>query len=384
MKELHDIIRAFEEAQKHGKQAALATVVQVEGSSYRRPGARMLVTDDGKLTGAISGGCLEGDALRKALSVIAQQKSRLVTYDTSDEDDAKLGVGLGCNGIIHILFEPLDPAKPDNPIEIFKKIFSHRQNASLITLFSMDSSAIQVGTCLLRLEDGTIISGIADHKILNVLLPDAQSVLQNMQSITRNYDFGENNFRGFVELIRPLVSLVIVGAGNDVMPLAKMAGILGWRITVVDGRRDYATAARFPGVQKLITSKPENVLSQLSIDAQTVFVLMTHNYNYDLAMLRELIIQPVRYTGVLGPKKKLERLMNELKDEGIPETGERSNIYGPVGLDIGAETAEEIALSIIAEIKAVMAGRSGGFLKGIHGTIHSRDMEGEAGLKMKN
>lgn len=110
MKELQDIVQAFAAAQRAGQQTALATVVQVEGSSYRRPGARMLVTEAGQLTGAISGGCLEGDALRKARQVMAQQKSRLVTYDTSDEDDAQLGVGLGCNGIIHILIEPIHPA----------------------------------------------------------------------------------------------------------------------------------------------------------------------------------------------------------------------------------------------------------------------------------
>src|SRR6186713_3688909 len=103
MKEIKDIIAAYRMAQEQGKQAALATVVHVEGSSYRRPGARMLITDDGQLTGAISGGCLEGDALRKALLVMAQQKPMLVTYDTMDDDDAKFGVGLGCNGIIQVL-----------------------------------------------------------------------------------------------------------------------------------------------------------------------------------------------------------------------------------------------------------------------------------------
>ena len=120
MKEIRDIIKAYDEAQKQGKRTALATVVHLEGSSYRRPGARMLVTDDGEMTGAISGGCLEGDALRKALLVLSQQQSRLVTYDTSDEDDAKLGVQLGCNGIVRILFEPIDTNNA-SAIKYFKK-----------------------------------------------------------------------------------------------------------------------------------------------------------------------------------------------------------------------------------------------------------------------
>ncbi len=120
MKEIKDIIHSFEEAIKQGRQTALATVVHVDGSSYRRPGARMLITDEGQLTGAISGGCLEGDALRKALLVMSQQRSLLVTYDTMDEDDAKLGIGLGCNGIIQVLIEPINPGEPNNPIQLLK------------------------------------------------------------------------------------------------------------------------------------------------------------------------------------------------------------------------------------------------------------------------
>src|SRR6188474_3708797 len=127
MKEIKDIIRSFDEAQQQGKQTALATVVHLDGSSYRRPGARMLITDEGQLTGAISGGCLEGDALRKALLVMTEKRSRVVTYDTMDDDDAKFGVGLGCNGIIQVLIEPIDIADPDNPIQYLKAVNEKRQ-----------------------------------------------------------------------------------------------------------------------------------------------------------------------------------------------------------------------------------------------------------------
>src|ERR1700759_3473093 len=132
MKEIIDIITAYDVAVKHKKKTALATVVLVEGSAYRRAGARMLVTEDGELTGAISGGCLEGDALRKARLAMAQQQPILVTYDTTDDDDAKLGVGLGCNGIIHILIEPIHPENNNNPIQLLKSISAKRQNAVLV------------------------------------------------------------------------------------------------------------------------------------------------------------------------------------------------------------------------------------------------------------
>lgn len=184
------------------------------------------------------------------------------------------------------------------------------------------------------------------------------------------------NYTVFSEFIRPPVSLVIAGGGNDIMPLVQMAHILGWHTTVVDGRPNYATAARFPTATKVIVTKPDQVLQQVAIDEQTVFALMTHNYNYDLALLRKLVDTDITYIGVLGPRKKMERMMNELKDEGITLTRDQlARIYSPVGLNIGAETAEEIALSILAEIKAVFAQRPGGSLRNELTPIHQREKQ---------
>src|SRR5881394_4460249 len=150
MKEIEDIIRSYKQAQQAGKKTVLATVIHVEGSSYRRPGARMLVTEDGQLTGAISGGCLEGDALRKALLAISQQQNKLVTYDTTDEEDNALGIQLGCNGIVYILFEPINPMQPDHPVALLEKAAAQTTPAVLITFFSLDNpSGEQPGTCVL-------------------------------------------------------------------------------------------------------------------------------------------------------------------------------------------------------------------------------------------
>jgi len=372
VKEIRDIISAFDEAQKQEKKTALATVVHVDGSSYRRPGAKMLITEDGQITGSISGGCLEGDALRKALLVMMQQKSSLVTYDTNDEDDAKLGLGLGCNGIIQVLIEPIDIAKPNNPIQFLKAISSKRQKNILITLFSLQNKReAQYGTCVLVAEDGSISGDISILR--NNLLEDAREALLNNHSFFKNYTTENNDLTAFIELVNPPVSIVVIGAGNDVVPLVKMADILGWETTVVDGRPDQAKKDRFVSGCQVIVSKPENVLKQLNIDDQTVFLLMTHNYNYDLAMLRVLLTKKVRYIGSLGPRKKLDRMLDELNEEGITVTDkQRSVIYGPVGLDIGADTPEEIALSVLAEIKAVLSSRDGRSLRENNEAIHSR------------
>ena len=371
MKELIDIVAAYDIAANQGKKTALATVVQVEGSAYRRAGARMLITEDGQLTGAISGGCLEGDALRKARLVILQQEPMLVTYDTTDDDDAKLGVGLGCNGIIHILIEPITN-DINNPLSLLKAVVAGRKDAVLVTLFSVENrKAKQPGTCLCLTETELLSNRLEIPLYQRDLLNDARQVLAAGQSETKLYD-GAVAYTAFVEFVKPLISLVIIGAGNDAVPLTKLAAVLGWDTTVIDGRPNYALPERFPSVQKVIVARPEQVLPQININAHTAFVLMTHNYNYELALLKELLPLRLSYVGVLGPKKKLARMFAEIEENGQPITKEElASVYGPVGLDIGSEGAEEIALSIVAEIKAVLSDRKGYSLKYKPVAIHA-------------
>lgn len=370
MKEITDIVTAFTEADKQGKKTALATVVLVEGSAYRRAGARMLITEDGQLTGAISGGCLEGDALRKARLVILQQQPMLVTYDTTDDDDAKLGVGLGCNGIIHILIEPITP-QANNLINLLKAVVNNRVPAVLVTLFSVDNrKAPQPGTCLCLTEGNQLINGIEDAPYFDTLLSDAGRVLKDRRSVNNAYTDGIV-YTGFIEYIKPVISLVIIGAGNDAIPLTNLAAVLGWDVTVIDGRNNYALPERFPSAKKVIVARPEQVMGYLELNEQTAFVLMTHNYIYELNLLKELLPLNLPYIGILGPKKKLERMLAELEDTGTKITAEQlGKIYGPVGLDIGSEGAEEIALSIVAEVKAVLSARNGLSLKHKAAAIH--------------
>ena len=369
MKEIKDILYAFKEAQQGGRQTALATVVHVEGSSYRRPGARMLVEDNGKLTGAISGGCLEGDALRKALLAISQKQNKLVTYNTLDDDDVQFGVQLGCNGIVHILFEPIDVHAPINPLLLLEKWASQRRQVVLGTLFSLKNySGNQPGTCF-YFDGESVESKVEDQELFSVLQSDAATVLSTKTSLTKKY--GYNELTAFIELVEPPVSLVVVGAGNDALPLVEMATILGWQLTIVDGRSTHANRLRFPRVSNLFVGKPGEVMNDIVADERTVFVLMTHNYQYDLEMLELLLKKECSYIGTLGPKKRLERMLKELREKGIKISEEQeAKIYAPTGLDIGAETAEEIALSVVAEIKAVLMTRLGSPLRerveGIH------------------
>lgn len=371
-KEINEIITAYKQAQQKGNKTALATVVYVEGSSYRRPGARMLVEENGRMTGAISGGCLEGDALRKALLAIQQQQNKLVTYNTLDEEDIEFGVQLGCNGIVHILFEPIDAEDENNPIALLERSQLYRKQTVLVTLFSLHNfNGHQPGTCFF-LDAESCYRKIEDKAVAAIVRQDASSVLDSASSVIKEYN--EFELTAFVELLQPPVSLIIIGAGNDAFPVAEMAKVLGWQITVADGRPTHVNIQRFPDVQQLITGKPEEIIKQIIPDKWTVFLLMTHNYKYDLAMMKLLLQIKCSYIGTLGPKKRLERMFDELKQEGITVTDEqKAMIYGPIGLDIGAEAAEEIALSVLAEIKAVFANRQGGFLKNRPVSIHTRN-----------
>jgi xanthine/CO dehydrogenase XdhC/CoxF family maturation factor len=367
MKEVTDILKAYSAAKASGKKTALATVVKVEGSSYRQPGARMLVTEDGILTGAISGGCLEGDALRKALLAINQKQNKLITYDTSDESDSDFGVQLGCNGIVHILFEYIDECSNNNAIHLLEQLAAERKEAVILTLFSLERNSIQIGTALLYREN-LLISQRTDLKGLHVAF---EEVLYTKASIIKKIELEDHNYEALIEYIPLPVSIVLAGAGNDAQPLVKMADLLGWEVIVGDGRATHSTAKRFPEAKQILVTKPLQLVENSSIDSRTFFVLMTHNYKYDLEVLKLLLETDCTYIGILGPKTKLNRMLDDLSGEGITVSKEQlSRIYGPVGLDIGAETSEEIALSVIAEIKIVMEGKTASSLKYKKDKIH--------------
>lgn len=379
MKEIREIINAYNKAKKNEKRLALATLVHLNGSSYRRPGARMIVDEEGQLTGAISGGCLEGDALRKAVFCIHTQTPKLVVYDTSDEEDATIGIQLGCSGIIQVLFEPIDEHNPLNPIELLKKTIHKRQNTVLVTLYaSQIKKGDTVGTSMLLEDSGEFHNNSTFQFVPEPLMQDIKETLTVKKSSFKSYQQNDNTFNAFLSFISPPISLVIVGAGNDAIPLQSIAETLGWEVTIVDGRHTYAKIERFSSACQIIVSKPEKVLQQIPIDDKTVFVLMTHNYNYDYAILKALLGKKIPYIGALGPKKKLDNMINDLKAENIILNEKQKNIlYGPVGLELGAETPAEIALSITAEIMSVMNNKKGGSLRNLLTEIHPRYFSNE-------
>ncbi|MCA0959446.1 XdhC family protein [Muricauda ruestringensis] len=372
MRELDMIISKYQELRLQEIRCILATVVHVEGSSYRRAGARMLVDEYGNITGAISGGCLEGDALRKALFALDLQENKLVTYDTSDEDDAVIGAQLGCNGIIQVLFEPINYTDRHNPCELLRTVAEQEVPMAVSVVFNLDKSQQQLGTSLVTDENQAVSGQQLPDDLQQALLVKSREVINENASCFAELTTEEKTDFVFIQIHQPPVKLVLVGAGNDAQILAQQADLLGWKVTVTDGRPTHANKKRFVGSCQVIVTKPEETLKNINIDQRTCFVLMSHNYNYDLAVLKLLLGNAeTPYIGILGPLKKYERMLNELADEGI-EVSKRdlSKIHAPVGLEIGAETPAEIGLAILAEIQSVLTNKGARPLKQKTEPIH--------------
>jgi xanthine dehydrogenase accessory factor len=369
MTELQRLFLAYDQHRAAQRPCALATVVEVLGSAYRRPGARMLVTEDGELTGAISGGCLEGDARQRARRAIFQGEPALVTYDTRDEDDPRHGLGPGCQGVVRILLEPLAFANPDNPLELLRGFAQHPTPAVLATVFETDASGLKaaVGQRILLSETGVV----RGTPLLAAPLAEAAHatlVHGQPQILTLATDAGP--VRASLEVLTPPLRLVVYGAGNDAQPLVHLAASLGWHITVVDGRPNLATTTRFPEAAE-VRIVPVRELETATPDPLAYHVLLSHNYAYDLAALQTLLASPAPYIGLLGPRLKAQRLLDELDTFPTEQVQLlRERLHSPIGLDLGSETPEEIALCIVAEIQAQRSQRQARPLRERAGTVH--------------
>ena len=369
MKELKNIISAIEDLENNYQISAIATLVKVSGSTYRSPGARMLMTADGNTIGAISGGCLESDVFEKAQAVIKSEKPILIKYDTTSEEDIIWGLGLGCQGIAYVLIESLDKNKLQE-IAFIKKCLSTRTHGAIATVISVeDNSQSQIGQRLL-LGNNNIINNLKDDKLVTEVLSDTKAALRDNQSILKEYNLETGKIEVFIEVIQPPLSLIICGAGYDVLPLVNFSQQLGWDVTVIDNRQREVSKRRFAQADKTLLSAPDEILENIEITEHTAAVVMSHNYLDDLDMLKLLIPSKLKYLGILGPKKRTNRILEELQAEGITPN---ANIYSPVGLDIGADNAEEIALSIVSEIQAVTSQRNAGFLKNRNAPIHVKE-----------
>ena len=328
MSELKEILARIAELNAAGEPMALATIVATTGSTYRHAGARMLIPAEGEPIGNVSGGCLEDDVARIGREVMRTGQPQMTTFDLTADDDAVWGYGLGCNGSFAIFIEPTAGAAQT------AELLRQNREGCLVTVLSGPNAG--------------------SHRFETDATHDARPAVRE-----------EDNERVFHEPILPPMRLIVCGAGHDAIPLVQQAAELGWRVTVADVRRRLLNHERFPGAADFCDATPERAADALRTDARTAVMLMSHNYLRDIAYLRSMLDAEWAYLGVMGPRGRTEQMLGEI---GRPEALER--LHAPAGLDIGAETPDEVARAIMAEIMAVTRGRAGGPLRRRGGPIH--------------
>jgi len=387
LKELQCISSCYSDARRAGHAAALATVVCVSGSTYRRPGARMLITEDGQLTGCVSGGCLERDVIERARRALRSGEPRLITYDSGSDldplaEDLDEDFGLGCNGSVRVLIEALDPGGLDH-LAYVSACSQARCDAVLATVVEADAGlAVKIAQRVMMQPDGSVVSDIAHDSLRNEIAADAGALVGGASAVVR-YACAQGHVAVFLERIEPPRPLVLFGAGHDAVPLVRLARGLGWHLTLVDERPSNIVRARSLGADAVVACSPHEIAARVPLTPRTAVVVMNHNYRADLEALRIVLSSPVRYVGVLGPRRRTEHLLTALRARGSQHDSHVSErLYGPVGLDIGADNPEEIALAIVAEIQAAFAGRCGGSSRDRRGPLHARgDIVSEAALR---
>ena len=358
----------FRSADKN-EPVVLATVVRISGSSYGGVGTRMVARVDGTTVGLVSGGCLESDLAEHARDVHKRRVPRVVTYDTRADDETAWGLGLGCNGLIDVLLEPLTPANSAAIARLLDQGLAARSPGVMVTVISSrdGESDKRVGAHALFSDETVVTTGEwGDRSVLD----EARRHLgEALAAGRRGLVVEAGDCELAFEIIRPAVRLVVFGTGPDVSPVALLAVQAGWSVTVVDHRPLVEEhLKRFHGASVVECADPEKVSDAVSITPSTAAVIMSHHYPRDLAYVRALLATDASYIGVLGPRARSERMLGEMSEDERARAEER--MFAPVGMDIGGDGPEGIALSIVAEVSAVVSGRSGSHLRDKRTPLH--------------
>ena len=355
---LNKLIQGYELLSQQSGPVVLATIIETLGSTYQKAGARMLIAEDGEFTGLLGGGCFESDLREQADSVFADGQAKVVFYDMRSPDDAVWGLGLGCNGAVRVLLQLLTADNDFYPLDRIAQAYRQNETAVLATVCDTSDPEAVIGntTYLPAIKQDQQFTLLEDHPLY--ANGAKQALLQDKPAYIE-HDIDDRKLTVFYDVIKPASRLLILGAGPDAVPVTEFAAKLGWHITLLDHRPAYIRPERFPAADQLLNITPGELNEKLDLDQFDALVLMTHSIDYDERYRKVIADSRIPYLGLLGPAKRRDRLLDSLgeKAEGI-----KARVYGPIGLDIGAESPEEIALSIMAEIQAVINQRDGGQL----------------------
>lgn len=357
-----------------GAQAVLATVIDVKGSGYRLPGARMLMLENGDTFGTVSGGCLEADVLARARKVSKTGDADIFVYDTTAEENSVFSLNMGCRGVMRILLEPV--GCDSTLVKLIKRVWRDRDAVTVATYIGGDAGeSIPVGARIFVGSD----EKLASQKAILESFPGIDDDLLTFHGSNAKYetmryvnDAGEGEFA--FETLRPPVLLAIFGAGADAVPLARAAHDLGWQVNVIDHRPAFLTKERFPEADEITLIDRETSDPGVTADSLTAIVSINHNYDRDKETIGFALGTKAFYIGALGPKKRTEQILEELRQRGEDPSDEAlERLRYPAGLDIGGDTPESIAVSIVAEIQSVLTQRPAGALRDRNGSIYERN-----------
>jgi xanthine dehydrogenase accessory factor len=356
--ETRQVLHAIAAFHASGQRAALATVVRVNGSAYRHEGAKLCVSEDGTSVGNVSGGCLEADVREVAQRVIATGVPERRTYNGGDEEVAAWNLGVGCNGEVEILIEPVRTAYVAERLALADEV-SH---VVITRLDGNDAYGFLPRLCVTAASSaGSIGDAVHDAQLRETALT---SWMPDGESRSVSYD----GMLLFVDVLTPPPRLVIASASNDACILARFAADVGFRVVVADRRPGLLLPERFPESVTLLHSDAAHLNEQLVLDDTAFGVVMTHDFADDTNYLRALLRTPLRYIGMLGPRHRTERILAHLRSEGVVDD---TRVFGPVGLDIGTDGAEQVALSVLAEMLAFKSGRQARSLRDRRAPIHA-------------
>ncbi|HEU5196278.1 MAG TPA: XdhC/CoxI family protein [Methylomirabilota bacterium] len=346
-----EIFDHIEELRRSTGRVAVATLVNTHGTTPRKEGAKMVVGEGGAILGSVTiGGCVDAQVIEQAEDVLTSMRPRLLEMNLGDEEAWE--IGLTCGGTIEVFVEPLalDRAE-DVGTKFYDRVHAHARaggRGAIVTRLD------DVGRKVLVLDDGTVEGSLGERFLDERFVAEARTAMAAGASRTLFLE----GVRAFVEVVTPPALLLVVGAGHVAMPLTTLARTLGYRTVVLDGRPRFATTERFPDVDELKVGIPSELVVSYPFIPSTALVLVAHDYKYDLPVLRHALATEVGYIGMLGSARRGAAILKLLREEGLSEES-LARVRVPIGLDIGARSAPEIALAVLAEIQAVRTGTSG-------------------------
>jgi xanthine dehydrogenase accessory factor len=351
MRAVTELFDHIDELRKTGGRVAVATLVNTHGTTPRKEGAKMVVGEAGRVLGSVTiGGCVDAQVIEEAEDVLISMRPRLLEMNLGDEEAWE--IGLTCGGTIEVFVEPLALDQTDDTAaRFYDRVRDHAARGgvgAVVTRLDGD------GGKLLVLDDGTIEGSLGERGVTDRFVAEAQTAIAQGGSRTALLE----GVRAFVEVIAPPALLLVVGASHVAMPLTTLARTLGYRTVVIDGRPRFATRERFPDVDDLKIGIPSELITAYPLVCSTALVLVAHDYKYDLPVLRHALAKDVGYIGMLGSSRRGAAILKLLREEGVDEAS-LSRVRVPIGLDLGAKSAPEIALAVLAEIQAVRGGGTG-------------------------